>query len=81
MFGTLREFSVERPETFSVVADRVVIVAFPAETVWAVRVLVIDAPDRVARPHMFSVVVVSVPETVAFVEERVVITALVAEIV
>lgn len=68
--------SVDRPETLNVVVDRFVIIPLAAEMVWAPRVFVILALDRVARPQTFKVVTVSVPDTFAFVEDRVVNTAL-----
>jgi hypothetical protein len=68
--------SVDSPETFSVVADNVVMVAFAAEMVWAPRVFVMVALEIVAYPQTFSVVTISVPEIFAFVEDSVVITAL-----
>jgi len=71
--------SVVRPEIFNVVVDSVVIIALVAEMVWAPRVFVTDALDRVASPETFRVVAVSVPDTLSVVAESVVIIALAAE--
>ena len=66
---------MERPETFNVVADSVVIVAPAADRVCVVRVLLTVAPDSVASPQTFSVTAVSIPETFAVVVDSVVIVA------
>jgi hypothetical protein len=71
MVATLTEYSVERPETFNVVADRVVMVPLVADRVWAPRVLNTVALEIVASPQTFRVVAVSVPDTLSVVAESV----------
>lgn len=72
VFVTFTFERVERAETLKVATDKVVTVPIVEMMLEVVNVFVIDAPEIVASPQMFSVVFVSVPDTDSVVAERVV---------